>query len=193
MNREIITDIMDKFSKDEQFSGGKHSHGCKNQRLRLRDVANASCNIHGVAPILEIGAHQGLTTRYFLEIAKILNTKVIVIDPWNGQQEGNEGVYKKFIENTKEYEEYLKVYRMSSQSSEAEKIIKSQKFSFAWVDGLHSYAACKKDIENLKGICPVVAVDDILWCEPVNKAFREVNGFEEKIRHKKCREGYLIQ
>lgn len=191
--RQAIEDIMEKYSHDENFSGGPHSHGAKNQRDRLSEVAMASCNAYGAAPIIEIGAHKGLTTKRFIEIAKLVDTDVIVIDPWNGKQEGNESVYQQFLENTKDHDGHLQVYRLESQSDEAKAIIQSiERYSFAWVDGLHTFGASKQDIESLKDNCPVIAVDDLKWCGEVEKAFNIVEGFT-KLRHANCREGYLVQ
>lgn len=35
--------------------------------------------------VVEIGARKGETTKYFLNIAKKYDRKVLVIDPWNGE------------------------------------------------------------------------------------------------------------
>src|SRR6056300_611996 len=97
---EVINNTIPSESKKGEVKN--HSYGSKNQRERLKKICELSLeNTDG--DILEIGAHIGLTTQIFCELAKKYNRKVIVVDPWNGQQEGNQMVYEQFKKNTESY------------------------------------------------------------------------------------------
>ena len=118
--------------------------------------------------VLEIGAHQGGSTSIFCEVGDKYNRNVIVIDPWDGRQEGNNQVYSKFKENTASFTN-LVVYKLSSDDpSIREKFTVSKiKLSFILIDGLHSYAAVKNDIEKyLDFLSPhgILCIDD--WRGP---------------------------
>lgn len=194
MIKDKIKEIVDNLSEDENLSeGGHHSWGCKNQRQRLRLVCELALdNYEG--DILEIGCHVGLTTSIFCEIAKEKGRKVVVIDPWNGQQEGNQTVYEKFLENTSGHEDVLEVNRLSSFSIEGKKLIKSGKFAFCWIDGLHTYHACSEDIDSCAGQEGILAVDDLRWLPELMRLFEEKTEYHkfEPYYNANCREGYYI-
>lgn len=186
-----VQNIVDGLSHDERLEGAPHSLGCKNQRQRLEKVCELALqNFDG--DILEIGCHVGLTTRIFCELARKHGRKVIVVDPWNGQQEGNQTVYEQFLENTKEYEDVLSINRVSSFSPEGKKVITEGTFAFCWVDGLHTYEACRQDIESCSKQKGIIAVDDLRWLPDLFRLF-----WEKKVEYSfdayyngNCREGY---
>ena len=191
---EQIKIIVDQLSVDENLTqGGKHSWGCKNQRFRLEKVCELAIqNFDG--DILEIGCHVGLTTRIFAQLAKKYNRKVVVVDPWNGQQEGNQSVYESFIKNTSEYRDVIEVNRVSSFSEEGKNIIKNGKFSFCWIDGLHTYHACSQDIDSCSKQNGILAVDDLRWLPELKKLFQEKSEQYNFISYynEDCREGYYV-
>lgn len=189
-----IKEIVDSLIHDENLNeGGRHSWGCRNQRDRIKRVCELAINnLDG--DILEIGCHVGLTTKILCEIAKEHNRKVVVIDPWNGQQEGNQNVYEQFLQNTKGYESFLEINRISSFSPEGKKIISQNKFAFCWIDGLHTYDACKQDIDSCVSQNAILAVDDLKWLPELMILFKEKER-EYKLEsyyNEKCREGYYI-
>lgn len=189
-----IKKIVDELSINENLTeGGRHSWGCKNQRQRLEKVCELAIqNFDG--DILEIGCHVGLSTKIFAKLAKKYNRKVIVVDPWNGQQEGNQTVYEAFMHNTSEYHDLIEVNRVSSFSEEGKKVIMNNKFAFCWIDGLHTYDACKKDIDSCSGQTGILAVDDLRWLPELLSLFwdkKEEYNFESYY-NENCREGYYI-
>jgi hypothetical protein len=95
--------------------------------------------------ILEIGAHEGNHTVYFLEIAKKYNKKVYVVDPYNGEQQGDETIYNIFINRTNKYDN-LVYLRNASQSEEFSNLINEIKFAYIFINGLHTIPALESDI-----------------------------------------------
>lgn len=117
-------------------------------------IAYVSINVKiNLATMVEIGSFAGESTIIF---AKKFN-KVIAVDPFIFYKEKGgdpvldklgqtfwDDVYSEFLERTKPFEniQHLKMY-----SDEACKEIKEQ-VDFVYIDGLHTYEQCKKDIEN---------------------------------------------
>jgi hypothetical protein len=120
--------------------------------------------------ILEIGAHEGNHTVLFLELAKKYNRKVFVIDPYNGQQQGNDSVYEVFLSRTKDYDNLVHL-RYPSQSDEAEELIRSNSFIYAFIDGLHTIPALEQDIN----ISMYSMMDNSVMCIDDS----EISGWEE--------------
>ena len=192
-----LVKISDKWSEQEpdhkQFP--VHQAGSIHQRSRLREIAELALeNYEG--DILEIGCHVGTTTTIFAELAKKHDRKVVVIDPWDGRQEGNQSVYEQFMENTKEYHDIIDINRMGSQGEKAIELIKNGKFAFCWIDGLHTPFACKSDIEACHGQIGIQAVDDLSWS--YGCALRELfYAMAKKYNYEqhydtRCREGYYV-
>ena len=116
-------------------------------------ITYVSINIRLVgATMIEIGSFTGESTVMFAEKFK----QVIAVDPfilyhekdWSEirryEQDRWDRIYSEFLERTKPFEniQHLKMY-----SDEACKEIKEQ-VDFVYIDGLHTYEQCKKDIEN---------------------------------------------
>lgn len=129
--------------------------------------------------ILEIGAHRGASTRMFCEIAEKFGRKVYVIDPWDGRQEGDAGIYGEFVANTADCKNLI-VHRMGSEKPEAFQAIKDIKFAFIFIDGLHSYDAVVIDFTRYRTLLSahgVICVDDWTgpyeFCDQVRRAVLE--------------------
>tara|TARA_Y100001973_G_scaffold103293_1_gene170239 strand:- start:4576 stop:5178 length:603 start_codon:yes stop_codon:yes gene_type:complete len=172
-----------------------HQGGSIHQRSRLREMAELALQNYD-GDILEIGCHIGLTTSIFAELAKKYDRRVVVIDPWNGLQEGDESVYQEFKRATKQYEDIIDVNRMLSQSPEAKTVISSGKFAFCWIDGLHTPFACMTDIRSCNGQIGIQAVDDLSWSSEgaLKECFYQLAnqyGYEH-VYDERCREGYYI-
>jgi len=188
-----LKNIVDEFSINENFDGGVHSHGSFRQRERIEKVCELALQNYD-GDILEIGCHIGLTTIILCELAKKYNRKVIILDPWNGQQQGNDEVYQVFLHNTSNYKDILQINRLSSFSAEGKEVIKNNKFAFCWVDGLHTRDACSQDIDSCSGNKAIIAVDDLKWLPELKNLFFEKSqqyGFIT-FYNESCREGYYI-
>lgn len=190
---EINTKWAEQEPEHSQFP--VHKGGSIHQRARLREVAELALETYE-GDILEIGCHVGLTTKIFAELAKKHGRKVVVVDPWDGRQEGNQTVYEQFVENTSEYADIIEVNRMGSQEPQAVEKIKQGNFAFCWIDGLHTPYACKSDIEACTGQHGIQAVDDLSWSS--GGALKELfyimaakNGYEQHY-DTRCREGYYV-
>lgn len=115
------------------------------QRVILGYAAEFAVQQSG-GDILEIGCAQGWTTCSFAEIAKKYGVKVYCIDPYDGGQEGTSEVYNEFLKTCALYPDVITLLRMSSASQDAKDFVKDKKFSFAYVDGLHTKDAAYADI-----------------------------------------------
>lgn len=110
--------------------------------------------------ILEIGALTGMTTRVLSAYAPVGST-VHVLDPWNGDQQGDDATYRIFLDNTKNCSN-IQVHKVSSQSEEANKVYEKT-FCFAYVDGNHEYNFAKSDFYNCMTCVDnggIIVVDD---------------------------------
>jgi|GEM_PF-3648393 len=192
--KESIQEIVDRLSVSERTTGPIHSHGALHQRDRLREVCELTLQTYS-GDILEIGCHVGLTTVIFCKLAQKYGRKVFIIDPWNGEQEGNENVYQQFVNNTKDYSHILSVNRMTSQSLNAKNIIHNNNFCFCWIDGLHTPGACSQDIDTCiqQDQC-ILAVDDLKWLPELHSVFDDkAEQFRcESVYNPNCREGYIL-
>ena len=190
-----IEQILEKSSLTEttQATAARHSWGSKNQRKRLKEICELALNKHE-GNILEIGAHIGLTTQIFCELARKYNRKMYVIDPWNGQQQGGKEQYKQFVKNTEEYNDVLIVTRESSQLESSRNLIKETTFAFCFVDGLHTKEACRYDIESCITQKGIIAVDDTTWSPGLIDLIPEFSGKynRENVINGKIRESYII-
>lgn len=118
-------------------------------------------NIEG--DVLEIGAFIGNTTKMFSKaLENNTNKKIYVLDPYDGQQEGNDHVYSQFKQNTNELKNLIH-HREKSQSDFAINFMKRNKFMYVFVDGLHTYEAAFHDMLNVAhnlSIGGVICLDD---------------------------------
>ena len=189
--------INDKWAEQEPDHGQfpAHQGGSIHQRARLKEIAELALeNYEG--DILEIGCHIGITTSIYAELAQKHGRKVVVIDPWDGRQQGNQSVYDQFMKNTEDYHDIIEINRMGSQEKEAIELIKSREFAFCWIDGLHTPFACKSDIEACHGQIGIQAVDDLSWSSggALKQLFYIMADKYDYEQHydTRCREGYYV-
>ena len=171
---EMIVEIMKKnleFPFIGSAPGVEFSHG-SDEYLNITINCRRSKNINDIVDlilnnvdgdILEIGALTGTSTRVLCESAKRKNRIVHVIDPWDGREAGDDGMYQMFLARTSSYNN-LKVLKVSSTSSEAAEYIKNLKLSFCLVDGLHTYDYAMSDLkvaEESISDSGVICLDDI--------------------------------
>jgi predicted O-linked N-acetylglucosamine transferase (SPINDLY family) len=148
--------------------------------------------------ILEIGAHKGECTRLLLDFAEKYNKKVYVIDPWCGDQQGDEDIYQNyFIPNTKDFDN-LVVCREKSNSKIARAFMKNLNICFSFIDGLHTYEALDIDIKNAKQCHTnggIIVVDDVRGVDKRNAEILmncvESNIINDGWIHKKSPDDYL--
>ena len=183
-----IIDIVDKCSTGETLSPN-HMIGSKFQRERIKRICELTLKLYK-GDILEIGCHEGSTTIILCELARKYKRRVLAIDPWNGSQQGDESVYKRFVERTRKYTDVLSVYRNKSQDDTVCELVDNSNICFSFVDGLHTYAACKVDIELCKNNSGTMCVDDLSWMEELRDLFDE-SPFD-KYHNPVCREGYYV-
>jgi hypothetical protein len=183
-----IIDIVDKRSTDETTSP-PHMIGSKFQRDRIKHVCEATLKLFE-GDILEIGCHVGNTTIILCELARKYKRRVLAVDPWDGNQQGDENVYRQFTKKTEEYSDVLSVYRYRSQDNVIHDLINNSNICFSFIDGLHTYDACKADIELCKNNSGIMCVDDLSWAKELRYLFEE-RSFE-KYYNPTCREGYFV-
>lgn len=123
---------------------------------------------HVEGDILEIGAHEGCSTKVFCSLGAEYYRQVYVIDPWDGRQQGDSTVYQQFIVNTKDCKN-LTIYRLGSENSKICENFETNniKFAFILIDGLHSYHAIINDLtkyQNLLTPGGIICIDD--WQGP---------------------------
>lgn len=163
-------------------------------RDRLRAVADL-CATNCPGDIVEIGAHLGLTTILFCEVARKHGRRVIAIDPWQwGTQDCHGNEYGVFMENVAPWMDVLDIIRLPSQSRGAVEALSGRQLCFAFVDGLHTYQGCLSDLRAVGHTQGLIATDDIRCFKQVWNAFNEGAAAMRRrpVRQPNLREGYLL-
>lgn len=192
MKIQDIQKIVDSLTNGEHKSP-VHVKGSKFQRDRINKICDMTLKNY-TGDILEIGCHTGLTTIKLCELARKHNRQVHAVDPWNGDQQGNERVYQQFIERTSDYSDVLTTHRMKSDHPDVKQLVESGNFCFSFVDGLHTYNACKQDIKLCSINTGVMCVDDLGYLPDLLRLFHEMQkayNFQSYF-NSECREGYYI-
>ena len=99
--------------------------------------------------IIEIGAFKGKSTCFIAEGIGSKNCDFFSIDTWHNDtmQEGREDVFAEFLANIKPYRD--KIEPLRGYSYEVRKNWpQERKIDFLWIDGDHSYAGVKRDIQD---------------------------------------------
>jgi hypothetical protein len=193
MKQRFLTDLtsaINSYSEKET----RENEGSTQQRDRLAAVARLCCTFFD-GDIVEIGCFRGLTTARLAQVARGYHRHVIAIDPWEvGTQNCDGGEFIDFTRNTEKFMDIIEVYRYRSDAPEVKEILKDRKVCMAFVDGLHTYGACRNDIE-LVSAARLVVVDDITWNLGVRTAFdqspREHLFYPDNLQNY-LREGYLV-
>ncbi len=141
---------------------------------------------------LEIGAHNGGTTKFLSDIFK----RVFVIDPWDGRQQGNQNVYEEFLTITKDCKN-IEFARTGSETVEARTFLKNIpdfKIGFCFIDGLHTKEAVINDyflIIDYLTEGSIIVVDDTNF-GPVNEGANFVAQHGQSIGLKEVFPSYLL-
>jgi len=103
---------------------------------------------------VEIGVCEGDYSKIILDNSPL--SALVSVDPWsnmneevyydknNVPQEENEQRYQNVVREFKKYGDRSKILRMTSE--EAAPLFKEEELDFVYIDGNHSYVACKEDI-----------------------------------------------
>lgn len=192
-----IIEILRDFSKDEESyyydnaaSDYWHWGTTRIRGPRVAEIA-ALAAINFPGNITEIGAERGLTTIHLVKVAERYHRKMIVVDPWDVTAPACfPGYYEEFMGRMTQYMHLLEVVRMDSRSKEAKGIL-GQPLSFAFVDGLHTYEACKSDILATYH-AGIICVDDVQNNWKMMRAFTEGAEGRRMIAHPWCKEKYIL-
>lgn len=132
------------------------------QKLLLCGVADLAIQQHG-GNLVEIGAAEGKASVALAEVAKRHGKRLLVIDPYNGQQEGTEALFAQFKAAVAPYGDTVIHLRASSHEPSSVQQMVDTKPCFVFVDGLHYEWAAYHDIRAAHLALPVggwVCVDD---------------------------------
>jgi len=189
MNSLTLLSLLENWDAIEQTD----TYGGVAQPERLQQVARAACD-EWAGDLVEIGCQYGLASVQLAQVARAYNRKLITIDPYQiGTQNCDGGELEIFLEATAPYSDVVEFYRLDSRDGTVAKLLRSRPLAFAFVDGLHTYAACQNDIANTKH-AGLITVDDVLWSEEVQRAFCEAEQSLHRtaVRIVSLREGYLV-
>lgn len=159
---------------------------------RLLVVAREACHAHR-GDLVEIGCQYGRTTVKLAQVAREFDRKLIAVDPYQpGTQncEGDElGIFTATMEP---YADVLQFHRLDSREPAVQGLLTGP-LAFAFIDGLHTYAACCNDIANTAH-AGLLVVDDVIWSAEVRRAFYEAAEYlpREPLHLSSLREGYLL-
>ena len=192
-----IVSLLEQYISDEQRyyryneASGFWRWGWVQQRERLAAVA-LQCVAQWAGDLVEIGCQEGLTTQLFAEVARTDGRHVIAVDPWEtGTPACEGGEYEKFLANIEPFKDSVEIVRLSSQSDGAREHLQPRQLCFAYVDGLHTAAACASDLKAVAH-SRCIAVDDILWDGALLDAYMDFAKTRNHVRQPYCREGYIL-
>lgn len=187
LSLDALAETLARYSHAESADGD----GSVYQRERLQALADAVC-AHVAGDLLEIGCLNGSTTVLLAEVAAKHGRRVLAVDPWKiGTQNCKGGEYEIFCETTARLSSHIDVVRKSSQDPEAIAAIRGRPLAFAFVDGLHEYAACLLDIRACAH-AGIIAVDDTKWSGDCMRAFIEGGGERRRLTSALWRESYIL-
>ena len=139
--------------------------------------------------IIEIGSYLGKSILSIADICKENNNKIYCVDTWKGSPEHQDGepyslcpvdkLFDTFMNNVKSlgFEDIITPIRMTSSKASEEFFQDRIAADLIFIDGEHSYASVKEDIEswnrNLKKD-GILCGHDIVWPE-IKKALEDTN------------------
>lgn len=133
------------------------------QRALLGSVASLAYHTLGGGGFVEIGCAEGCTSSVLGALAHRFGTTLTCVDPYNGQQEGTDALYARFLEATKPLGSSVVHARVSSLEPLGIQSVVSAKPCLVFVDGLHYEWAAYRDVMTAHEALPsggVVCVDD---------------------------------
>lgn len=168
------------------------TYGGVAQPARLLVVAREACHDYS-GDLVEIGCQYGTTTVKLAQVAREFGRRVLAIDPYEiGTQNCDGGELETFLAAIAPWEDVVEFHRLDSRDPAVTHLLRSRELAFAFVDGLHTYAACRNDILNTAH-AGLLAVDDVIWSAEVRRAFYEAEALPRSPLHLlRLREGYLL-
>ena len=121
---------------------------------------------------LEIGSYLGASSCYIAAAMRERGGKLYCVDTWNNEtmNEGERDTMAEFAANTKAFGSTIVPIRKRSETLVREDV-RSQ-IGFVFIDGDHSYEACRQDFEIVKDWLPangIVAFHDAIYpLKPAN-------------------------
>jgi hypothetical protein len=154
----------------------------KISKLGLYDFCKYINSIYSISDmsILEVGSWTGCSAEIF---AKVFN-HVICVDPWEPTKEINTEYDMNEVEAIfdSRIKKYNNITKLKMTSEKAAKKIKS--VNIVYIDGLHNYEDCKKDLDLWLPKCNLFISGHDYWpkkFDGVIKAVNEKIGVPDKI------------
>ena len=129
--------------------------------------------------ILEIGSYLGCSAACFgAMMFRQGKGKVFCIDTWknDAMTEGAKDTYKEFMENTKEFSQFIVQVRGFSTDVVSDIRKQTPELDLLFIDGDHSYEGAKNDWDAYKNFLrpgAVVVFHDYGWAEGVKRVIEE--------------------
>jgi hypothetical protein len=169
-----VQEVLRRFD-EASFNAGcadKHEYGGRWQSERVAAMADLSLEEHP-GDIVEIGCCAGVTTKLLAEVASRRGRRVIAIDPWiPGTQNCDGGEYEVFLRNIEPWKAAVDIWKASSLALETTRRLAERKLAFAFVDGLHTYEACRSDFAAVSHAEGLIVADDMRYNREVCLALR---------------------
>ncbi len=115
---------------------------------QAEELYNMARSIPNYSVIVEIGAYLGRSTCFISEAIKSKNIKFYSIDSFknHAMSKGFRDTFKEYFKNIFQYRNELNIIK--GFSFNVVKNLLNLSITILWIDGDHSYEACKKDIDD---------------------------------------------
>lgn len=149
------------------------SHVTPEERLQLFKLAKNKTQI------LEIGSYLGCSATCFGAMLSLQGKgRIFCIDTWqnDAMTEGSKDTYQAFMENTKEFRQFIVPVKGFSTEVVTEVRKQTPELDMLFIDGDHSYEGAKNDWDAYKNFLhpgSVVIFHDYGWAEGVKRVIEE--------------------
>jgi len=199
LSHEKLAWVFANFTDEELLAYNENrTYGACQNRPRLKEIAQF-CVDTWSGDLVEIGALHGGTTVILAEIARTVGRRVIVVDPFDVGISAYADYYNMFLKNTEPWRDTIDLIKLSSMDAKAIAIVGGRGLCFAYIDGLHTYAACFSDIKTVGHCNGIIAVDDIhtehKFSSAILRAYLDGAALLNRIPidNLLVREGYLVK
>lgn len=164
--------FLDRYRRDAKIA----THLTDDEKFELYRLAKK--NVRTVA--VEIGSYLGASSCFIAAGIKKArrHAKLFCIDTWHNDSmsEGKRDTFDEFRSNTLPYTDFIVPLRGSSTEVIPKLCEHFQKIDFLFVDGDHSYEACRNDWELCRQLLSkdaIVVFHDIGWADGVQRVVSE--------------------